>query len=208
MTTRELQAELNRFFKKCRLGYKPLEVDGKAGAATQERVRDAKYYLGYLGRPNSTVNSQFWWRLKNPRTRRISIGVGIKDLARGVKRRNARRKALRAREWNWAWGGSRGVTEEIIRIVGGRASVTSRKRSWGAWGSDHNVAQVNADAVDFGVGNAHGLKNEISRRLGGPPAVNDYQSFYITRQGKRFRCQFISGTHGTGPHLHCGVRRS
>jgi hypothetical protein len=107
------------------------------------------------------------------------------------------------------WGGSRVVTNEVIRIVGNRAPVTSRKRTetFGNPGSDHHVSQTTADAVDFGIGEAHWLKNEISRKLGGPASLPDYGSFGVTRNGRRFRVQLIAGTHGTGPHLHVGVRR-
>jgi hypothetical protein len=61
--------------------------------------------------------------------------------------------------------------------------------------------------VDFGIGNAHWLKNEISKKLGGPSNLPDYGTFLVRRDGKTFRVQMIAGTHGTGPHLHVGVKR-
>lgn len=120
-------------------------------------------------------------------------------------RRKLKEEKLTAR----LWGGSRAVTNEVIRIVNGRAATGSRKR-WATFGnpdSDHHMSQRTADAIDFLIGEAHWLKNEISRKLGGPSTLADYGSFVITRNGKRFRVQLIAGTHGTGPHLHCGVRR-
>lgn len=107
------------------------------------------------------------------------------------------------------WGGARTVTNEITGIVAGRAPITSRKRmaTFGNPGSDHHVSQKHADAVDFGVAEAHSLKNEISRRLGGPSPLADYGSFNVRRNGRTYRVQIIAGTHGTGPHLHCGARR-
>ena len=108
------------------------------------------------------------------------------------------------------WGGSRAVTNEVIRIVDGRARVGSRKR-WELFGnraSDHYRGNLNADAIDFLIAEAHWLKNEISRRLGGPMSLPDYGSFYVKRRGKVYRVQIIAGTHGTGPHLHVGVRRA
>ena len=107
------------------------------------------------------------------------------------------------------WGGSRTVTNEIIDIVNNRARITSRKRftTLGNPGSDHYVGNVRADAVDFGIGNAHWLKNEISKKLGGPSNLPDYGTFLVRRDGKTFRVQMIAGTHGTGPHLHVGVKR-
>ena len=93
--------------------------------------------------------------------------------------------------------------------MAGRAPVTSRKRvaTLGNPGSDHHVSQLTADAVDFGISNARGLADEISRRLGGPHDVVDFQHFIVRRNGRDFRVQIIAGPHGTGPHLHVGVRR-
>lgn len=107
------------------------------------------------------------------------------------------------------WGGCRQVTDEIVRIVGNRAPVTSRKRTetFGNPGSDHHVSQTTADAVDFGIANAHGLADEVGQKLG-IGSVSDYGNYYLTRNGLRFRVQPISGTHGTGPHMHWGVRRA
>ncbi len=111
------------------------------------------------------------------------------------------------------FGGSRAVTDEVIRIVNGRAPVTSRKRaanhplSIGNPGSDHSGQNTLADAVDFGIAEAHSLKNEISRKLGGPAQLADFGSFTTRRNGQSYRVQIIAGTHGTGPHLHVGVKR-
>jgi hypothetical protein len=107
------------------------------------------------------------------------------------------------------WGGSRAVTNEIIAIVNGRYPVTSRKRSetYGNPGSDHHISQKYADAVDFGTVENHALKNEISRKLGGPSTLADYASFQIQRNGRAYRVQAIASNHGTGPHLHLGVKR-
>ena len=107
------------------------------------------------------------------------------------------------------WGGSRYFTNRIIAIVGDRAPVTSRKRwaTFGNPGSDHHRSQRLADAVDFGIADAHALKNEISRKLGGPDPVDDYEHFHLKHGGRTYRLQLIAGTHGTGPHLHAGARK-
>lgn len=111
------------------------------------------------------------------------------------------------------FGGSRAVTDEVIRIVNGRAQVTSRKRaanhplSIQNPGSDHSGQNTLADAVDFGIAEAHGLKNEISRKLGGPAQLADYGTFVTRRNNQSYRVQIIAGTHGTGPHLHVGVKK-
>ena len=100
-----------------------------------------------------------------------------------------------------------------VAIVAGRVATGSRKRSAtdplsiANPGSDHNEANTLADAVDFKIAEAHWLKNEISRRLGGPRVLVDYGKFTIQRGSRQFRVQIIAGTHGTGPHLHVGVKR-
>lgn len=124
---------------------------------------------------------------------------------------------VKLRKWQLTedakWAGSRAVTNEIIRIVHGRAKVTSRKRAASDPlsiinpGSDHNAANRTADAVDFATANNHALKNEISRKLGGPDILADFGTFTIERNERLYRVQGIAGTHGTGPHQHWGVRR-
>jgi len=143
--------------------------------------------------------------------RRRRVKVRTKQL-KGARRKleNAKQKLARVKRDNAQWGGSRAVTNQVVAIVDGRARVTSRKRraTFGNPGSDHHVSQTTADAVDFGIAEAHWLKNEISRKLGGPGALADYGTFNVRRRGgSTYRLQIIAGTHGTGPHLHVGVRR-
>jgi hypothetical protein len=142
--------------------------------------------------------------------RRQRVEIRTRQL-RGARRKleQAKQALARARRDSGLWGGSRAVTNEVIDIVNGRASISSRKRTatFGNPGSDHHVSQLLADAVDFRIAEAHWLKNEISRRLGGPSVLPDFGSFTIRRNGRTFRVQIIAGTHGTGPHLHVGVRR-
>jgi hypothetical protein len=210
MPTAQLQRSLNQFIRRFRLKHKWLTVDGDKGKSTNDRIKLVKYYLGYLGEPNSVVNDEFLARLKHPFWRMPKFNVSRADWRRGSKRRKARRKALRSPKWSWLWGGCRGVTNEVIHIVNGRVPITSRKRTetFGNPGSDHHVSQTSADAVDFGTVENHALKNEISRKLGGPATVADFQHFFIVRKGRRYRIQMIAATHGTGPHLHVGVRRA
>lgn len=118
----------------------------------------------------------------------------------------------RRRRSNNRWGGSRRITNEIIGIVGARARVTSRKRweLFGNPGSDHYRGNLTADAVDFGIATAYSLAREIAKKLGGEWS-GDYDSFTVSRrhrgQDRNYRVQIIAGTHGTGPHLHVGVKR-
>lgn len=113
-----------------------------------------------------------------------------------------------------AWGGSKSVIErEVVPVLERQGvPITSRKRwaTYGNPGSDHHRSQLLAYAVDGGVANAHGLADKIGRRLGiigKGEHVEDYREYRIKRGGRVFRVQIIAGTHGTGPHLHVGVRR-
>jgi hypothetical protein len=150
--------------------------------------------------------------------RRKRVKIETRQL-RGAKRRleNAKQRLarLRARKASDSlFCGIRGVTNRVIDIVNGRARVTSRKRaanhplSLSNPSSDHNCRNRCSDAVDFGIAEAHSLADEIADRLGGPSNIVDFQNFTITHGGQRFNVQIIAGTHGTGPHLHVGVRRA
>lgn len=209
---REFQDWMNKFSDKYLSKVKRIAEDGDLGRETKVRAESCKYFLGFgksRHAPDGELTDYFLRCLKSPKGKFIPRRTRLA----GAKRRAAqRRRAKRSStSWNGLWGGSRTVTNEVISIVRDVNSgipITSRKRSWGSWGSDHNVAQARADAVDFGTANNHWLKNKISRSLGGPVQLRDYGSFHITRNGKRFRVQIIAGTHGTGPHLHVGVRRA
>lgn len=208
MNVKTLQRKLNAFDKRFRLKHKPLLVDGKMGRNTKNAVKRTKYYMGYAHPYNNEPGAEFYWRLEHPRTVSKKFNITRAGMRRGVARRSKRRRALHAVQWDWAWAGSRGVTNEVIRIVNGRAPITSRKR-WELFNnpsSDHYMLNRTADAVDFGTASNYELANEIARKLGGSWS-GDYDSFIITRKGKQFRVQIIAGTHGTGPHLHVGVRR-
>jgi hypothetical protein len=142
------------------------------------------------------------------RARKV-LKVSRKRAARLLKRIRRRKKALAEAS---QWGGSRGVTNRIIEIVGGRAAVTSRKRpanhplSLANPGSDHNEANTTSDAVDFGIAEAFSLRDEVMRKLGVSEPIFDGAHYVITFNGKRYRVQPIARNHGTGPHLHFGVR--
>jgi hypothetical protein len=153
------------------------------------------------------------WRreLRRRRRRLPKIRKRIAKLKAAIRRRKAR---LRARREASQWGGSRGVTNRIVQIVNGRAPVTSRKRaasdplSQQNPDSDHSAQNTTADAVDFGTANNFALRDEVMRKLGVHTGIVDYGHYYILFNGGKYRVQPIAGTHGTGPHLHFGVRRA
>jgi hypothetical protein len=147
-----------------------------------------------------------WRKREYALERRRHWSRKITEADRWIKKR----KDQIARRENSKWGGARAVTNEVIRIVNGRVPVTSRKRweLFGNPGSDHHRSQKTADAVDFGTAENYALAREIASRLGAPGQWSgDYDDFIIQRNGRAYRVQMIAGTHGTGPHLHVGVRR-
>ena len=109
------------------------------------------------------------------------------------------------------WGGCRYLIDEIVipELVEDHVAITSRKRTetYGNPTSDHHVSQLYADAVDGAIANAYTLADEIGGELG-VGSVDDYVTELFTIEGHKFRVQIIAGTHGTGPHLHVGLRRA
>lgn len=126
-----------------------------------------------------------------------------------MARTNFKRRRYRSPLWAY----SRGVTNrviDIVREIHPNVRITSRKR-WETFGnpdSDHHRLRLTADAVDFNLREAHETADKISRRLGGPWNIQDYERFNIVHNGRTYRIQIIAGTHGTGPHLHVGVKRA
>ena len=144
------------------------------------------------------------------------LKVSRARIARIVRQIKDRRRALA--EAN-QWGGSRAVTNHIIEIVGDAIPVTSRKRSAtdplsiANPDSDHSAQSTQADAVDFGTAENFALRDMVMMKLGASGPIQDYGHYIISyrfrwwRRARRFRVQPIAGTHGTGPHLHFGVKR-
>jgi hypothetical protein len=134
-------------------------------------------------------------------------------VAKRKSRPKGRKKDQRA-DGKGLWGGSkRVVTREVDPIVerhGIRRTSGKRRETFGNPSSDHFVGNLTAFARDYATANNHDLKNKIGRKLGivkKGESVQDYKAYYLRRGGRRFRIQLIAATHGTGPHLHIGVRR-
>lgn len=127
------------------------------------------------------------------------------------RKRKARKRLLSALPGPPFWGGSARILRKEVRPVVRKHGIakTSSKR-WATYGnpsSDHYRGNLTAFADDYATANNHALADEIGRELG-IGNVGDYENNYITRRGRRYRVQIIAGTHGTGPHLHVGVRRA
>lgn len=89
--TADRQRELNGWTRRYLRGVAPLVVDGKAGRATNSRIRSVKYYLGY-GKRGSEWNSAFVRKLRHPHDPRHSPPW---QLALGARRRAQQRAHFR-----------------------------------------------------------------------------------------------------------------
>lgn len=144
------------------------------------------------------------------------LGENIKGLARRIARKVRRRERREDRRIVLSagaphWGGSDDIlrleVEPIAAKVGLHPNSAKRTESYGNPTSDHHTSQVNASARDFPTVENHALLDQIAKAVVGR-AVSDYENVYFKREGVTFRFQGIAGTHGTGPHLHIGIRRA
>lgn len=135
---------------------------------------------------------------------------------------------MRKRWEDERWDGCRGLTNRIIDIAADlrfprlgyshplkrayrRFIVSSRKRTelFGNPGSDHFVGNTDADAVDFRFLRTkvrYRKMNAIMARLGHED-VEDFGAYVVEHNHMKFRVQPIAALHGTGPHVHFGVKR-
>lgn len=108
------------------------------------------------------------------------------------------------------WGGCEDILlNEVVPLfqaAGLYRNSGKRTATYGNPDSDHHVSQVIASAADCPTANNTTLRNQIAQGLGIASSVTDFTAYYITRNGRRYRLQFIAATHGTGPHLHVGCR--
>lgn len=86
---KELQVELNHFTGQSLKGINPIVEDGVIGPSTEARVKLVKFFLGYEGPLNSTVNAEFEQRVRHPGDAQFSSAERV---ARGADRRAAQRR--------------------------------------------------------------------------------------------------------------------
>jgi hypothetical protein len=108
------------------------------------------------------------------------------------------------------------VVFEIIPVLhAAGVPVTSRKRwaTFGNPGSDHYLGNKDADAADGGThSNNDELGGEVVTALKNrKTTMSGFTEFTITRSHtgseETYRVQVITEQHGTGPHIHNGVKR-
>jgi hypothetical protein len=114
------------------------------------------------------------------------------------------------------WGGSRNVVNSIgpkRLALAHFAWISSRKRppthplSKANPGSDHNMANEGADAIDFATFSGEKLAHAIARKLGivGYKTGN-FDSYTIHVRGATFRVQLLWGVANHWNHVHLGVK--
>lgn len=94
---RELQTKLNWFSKVFLKGQAPLIVDGDKGVATDRKIKQVKFFLGFLHENvDASVTQEFRWRLWHPRgARRGHTPPDRGWIVRGMKRRITQRRNWR-----------------------------------------------------------------------------------------------------------------
>lgn len=109
----------------------------------------------------------------------------------------------------WA-GGKRIMRTEVWPVVkptGIQPTSGKRKETFGNPSSDHFWLNIFAFAKDYATANNQELAQRIRAALDPGGVHHDYESFFIERYGYIYRVQIIAVTHGTGPHLHVGIKR-
>jgi hypothetical protein len=100
MDVRATQKALNAFTRRYLAYVTPLRVDGEDGPATRRRIRDCKYYLGYVtSRRDSSAGHELLHRLAHPKDPRYLRGTArqrARTITRGMRRRIVQRRRARA----------------------------------------------------------------------------------------------------------------
>jgi hypothetical protein len=138
-----------------------------------------------------------------------------KAAVRAIRALNKQRKKLRKDRWKFK-GATAIIKYEVVPILhAAGVPVTSRKR-WATFGnpsSDHWLGNRDADAVDgatFAENNALGSEI-VSALKDRKTSMTAFAEFEIVRahtgSPETYRVQVITEEHGTGPHIHIGVKR-
>ena len=138
-----------------------------------------------------------------------------KDAKRRIRVLKKRRRKLRKDRFKMK-GATAIVKYEIVPVlVAAGVPITSRKR-WATFGnpsSDHWLGNKDADAADGGTfANNDELGGEVVTALKNRKStMAGFIEFEITRSHtgseETYRIQIITEVHGTGPHIHNGVKR-
>lgn len=156
------------------------------------------------------------WR----KTHKAGHGKAAKAHTRAIRKlKRLLKKAINARpkSGTGAWAGTKSIAVNEVIPVAKRhgVPVTSRKRSAthplsiANPSSDHNAANEDAYAVDFGTYAGSDLAHAIARKLGiSGYSDGSYDGHYITRAGATFRVQILWAVEGHFDHVHVGIKRA
>lgn len=110
----------------------------------------------------------------------------------------------------WWGGGKRIIRDEvwpIVKAAGITPTSGKRRETFGNPSSDHFFLNIWAFAKDFATANNQTLAQRIRSALTPGETHHDFEEFFFERFGHTYRGQIIAATHGTGPHLHIGIKR-
>lgn len=156
------------------------------------------------------------WR----KTKERGHGKAARAHTRAIRKlKRLLKKAINARPASGTgpWAGTKSiVVNEVVPVALQYGTpITSRKRaanhplSVANPSSDHNAANEDAYAIDFGTYNGADLASAIARALGIQGYANgSYTGHYITRSGNTFRVQILWAVPGHYDHVHVGVKRA
>jgi hypothetical protein len=110
------------------------------------------------------------------------------------------------------WGGGRSIAEReaVPVLLNHGAPISSRKRTvtLGNPSSDHSVGNTCAYAVDAATFSGADDARAVAAKLGiSGYSTGNYNAYYITRCGRRFRVQILWAVSGHYDHVHVGFRR-
>lgn len=139
-----------------------------------------------------------------------------KHAVQAIRTLKKRRRKLRRDRFKMK-GSTAIIKYEVIpALQAAGVQVTSRKR-WATFGntsSDHWLGNSDADAADGAThSNNDELGSEIKAVLTDDPdaTMDGFAEFTIVRahtgSPETYRVQIITEPHGTGPHIHNGVKR-
>lgn len=152
-------------------------------------------------------------KIKRQRRRflKSEIGSRSRKRARAAIKRLKRLRAAVVLSGPPHWGGGKQIMRDevwpIMRRLGISPTSGKRRETFGNPGSDHFFLNIWAFAKDWATSNNQSAAQKVRATLTPGQIHHDYEEFYFERYGHTYRGQIIASTHGTGPHLHIGIKR-